>query len=109
MQYILTLSFFFLSGVMKPFLAFLALEASSRRARTSALFLSVSACFLFFSCINRVSTFFKYLTNSNVLNTALCLKDIHLVARYIQQFLKPTLDEIEKKIENCMLILMILS
>lgn len=38
---------------MKPFFAFLALEASSRRARTSALFLSVSACFLFFSYIFR--------------------------------------------------------
>lgn len=46
-----TLSFFFLSGVMNPFLAFLALEASSRRARTSALLRSVSACFLFFSYI----------------------------------------------------------
>ena len=45
----LTLSFFLRSGVMKPFFAFLALLASSSRARTSALFLSVSACFLFFS------------------------------------------------------------
>lgn len=50
----ITLSFFFLSGVMKPFLAFLAFDASSRRARTSALFRSVSACFLFFSYISSV-------------------------------------------------------
>lgn len=57
----LTLSFFFLSGVMKPFFAFLALEASSRRARTSALFLSVSACFLFFSCDFSCETPLKHL------------------------------------------------
>lgn len=45
----LTLSFFFLSGVMKPFLAFLALEASSMRLRTSALLRSISACLAFFA------------------------------------------------------------
>uniref|UniRef100_A0A2S2N7G6 Uncharacterized protein n=1 Tax=Schizaphis graminum TaxID=13262 RepID=A0A2S2N7G6_SCHGA len=32
---------------MKPFLAFLALEASSIRLRTSALLRSISACFAF--------------------------------------------------------------
>uniref|UniRef100_A0A224Y531 Uncharacterized protein n=1 Tax=Panstrongylus lignarius TaxID=156445 RepID=A0A224Y531_9HEMI len=42
-------SFFFLSGVIKPFFAFLALEASSMRFRTSARFLSISACFAFFA------------------------------------------------------------
>lgn len=40
----LTRNFFFLSGVMKPFLAFLALEASSIRFLTSALLRSISAC-----------------------------------------------------------------
>ena len=42
----LTLSFFFLSGVMKPFLAFLPAAWASSLARTSAFFLSISACFL---------------------------------------------------------------
>lgn len=46
---ILTLSFFFLSGVMKPFFAFLALEASSMRLRTSARLRSISACLAFFA------------------------------------------------------------
>ena len=41
----LTLSFFFLSGVMKPFLAFLPAAWASSLARTSAFFLSISACF----------------------------------------------------------------
>lgn len=41
----LTRSFFFLSGVMKPFLAFLAAAASSSRLRTSAFFRSCSCCF----------------------------------------------------------------
>lgn len=45
-----TLSFFFLSGVMKPFFAFLALEASSIRLRTSARLRSISACLAFFAC-----------------------------------------------------------
>lgn len=48
----LTLSFFFLSGVMKPFLAFLALEASSIRLRTSARLRSISACLAFFACLD---------------------------------------------------------
>ena len=46
---LLTLSFFFLSGVMKPFLAFLALAVSSRRLRTSARLRSMSACLAFFA------------------------------------------------------------
>ena len=41
----LTLSFFFLSGVMKPFLAFLAAAASSSFLRTSAFLRSISCCF----------------------------------------------------------------
>lgn len=45
----LTRSFFFLSGVMKPFLAFLAFEASSMRLRTSARLRSISACLAFFA------------------------------------------------------------
>lgn len=36
---------------MKPFLAFLALEASSMRLRTSARLRSISACFAFFACV----------------------------------------------------------
>ena len=46
---VLTLNFFFLSGVMKPFFAFLALEASSIRLRTSARLRSISACLAFFA------------------------------------------------------------
>ena len=42
----LTLSFFFLSGVMNPFLAFLPAAWASSLALTSAFFLSISACFL---------------------------------------------------------------
>lgn len=49
----LTLNFFFLSGVMKPFLAFLALEASSIRFLTSALLRSISACLALFACNHR--------------------------------------------------------
>lgn len=45
----LTRSFFFLSGVMKPFFAFLAFEASSIRLRTSARLRSISACLAFFA------------------------------------------------------------
>ena len=51
----LTLSFFFLSGVMKPFLAFLALDASSMRLRTSARLASISVCFFFFSWRHRAT------------------------------------------------------
>jgi hypothetical protein len=47
----LTLNFFFLSGVMKPFFAFLAFDASSIRLRTSARLRSISACLAFFACI----------------------------------------------------------
>lgn len=50
--FLLTRSFFFLSGVMKPFLAFLAFEASSIRLRTSARLRSISACLAFFACIH---------------------------------------------------------
>ena len=46
---VLTRSFFFLSGVMKPFFAFLAFEASSIRLRTSARLRSISACLAFFA------------------------------------------------------------
>lgn len=49
---LLTLSFFFRSGVMKPFLAFLALEASSIRLRTSARLRSISACLAFLAYID---------------------------------------------------------
>ena len=42
-----TRSFFFLSGVMKPFLAFLPAAVSSRRFRTSAFLRSTSARFCF--------------------------------------------------------------
>lgn len=49
LEWLLTLSFFFLSGVMKPFFAFLALEASSMRLRTSARLRSISACLAFFA------------------------------------------------------------
>lgn len=48
----LTRSFFFLSGVMKPFFAFLAFEASSIRLRTSARLRSISACLAFFAYLN---------------------------------------------------------
>ena len=41
-----TLNFFFLSGVMNPFFAFLPAAWASRRARTSAFLRSISACFL---------------------------------------------------------------
>lgn len=43
----LTRSFFFLSGVIKPFLDFLSFDASSMRLRSSARFASIS-CFLAF-------------------------------------------------------------
>lgn len=46
----LTLSFFLRSGVMKPFLPFLARAASSRRARTSAFLRSFSSALRFSSC-----------------------------------------------------------
>lgn len=51
LKFSLTRSFFFLSGVMKPFLAFLAFEASSIRLRTSARLRSISACLAFFAYI----------------------------------------------------------
>lgn len=41
----LTRSFFFLSGVRKPFFAFFFEPASSRRFRTSAFFFSLSSAF----------------------------------------------------------------
>ncbi len=44
-SFLITLSFFFLSGVMNPFLAFLPAAWASSLARTSAFFLSISACF----------------------------------------------------------------
>lgn len=48
--YIPTLSFFFLSGVIKPFLALLSAAASSNFRLTSALFLSTSACLVALAC-----------------------------------------------------------
>lgn len=45
----LTLSFFLRSGVMKPFLPFLARAASSRRARTSAFLRALSSALRFSS------------------------------------------------------------
>lgn len=48
----LTRSFFFLSGVMKPFFAFFAFEASSIRLRTSARLRSISVCLAFFAYIH---------------------------------------------------------
>lgn len=47
---IVTRSFFFLSGVMKPFLAFLAAADSSSRLRTSAFLRSISACLAARAC-----------------------------------------------------------
>jgi hypothetical protein len=46
----LTLSLFFLSGVMKPFFFLVFAEAASSLARTSAFFFSRSSCFLRSSC-----------------------------------------------------------
>ncbi|CAN8026584.1 unnamed protein product [Ixodes persulcatus] len=54
LSYVLTLSFFLRSGVMKPLFPpdFLALAASSRRLRTSAFLRSFSSIFLFSSWRN---------------------------------------------------------
>lgn len=58
----LTRSFFFLSGVMNPFLAFFALDASSIRLRTSALLRSISACFAFLAYTRKK----LYIKNNNI-------------------------------------------
>ena len=54
----LTLSFFFLSGVMKPFF-FLAMDCSSIRLRTSAFLRSRSDCLL------KSQTFYSHIPNNN--------------------------------------------
>jgi len=54
-------SFFLRSGVMNPFFPFLAAASSANRARTSAFFKSIAACFFLrsFKVTSRQSQFYE--------------------------------------------------